>query len=235
MARDCAEQLDDPTKALNGLVYGMSVLAGHDRRGGLKEPQIRFLLQTIEGILRIYIQTPETSRLSYLWREFYMAKSLIYRREGEPWLSAWELEMASRHRSAEGGVHESFNDLGRGVRLLRFGSAAMAMRYFKAAEDSDLPQRQRLVARVGRIQGHRLRGELATAEALVAEALQYRELSEAERLDLEWHRLCIGIQDGGKLQPLIKAVSAKGSHRAAGYFLEAFLWGRIKGTGRTGK
>src|SRR5690606_32249592 len=76
----------------------------------------------------------------------------------------------------------------------------------------------------------RLNGKLDEAEQLCAQMQSECQLTSAQEQNRQWELICIDAMRTNHFGSMVTAVSNRGSHYLAAYFLEAYLWVHIQNT-----
>ena len=218
------EEDDTPVGRLRLYIYIMSALVQHQRQPGLTMTQIDLLVAMAHALLQTQGIRPSVSKLSFLYGELHQARSLIHRRDGEQWLSAWEQQLAEflSRNAPSGGA--GFGALALGNRSLRLGNAAVAFHEFLAAEAAGLEDAQRFHALIGRMRALRLGGYPEHAARFANEIASDAAAPEAMRLEAQWEKLCADVTLTADLAPMTAAVRRGGSHYTGSYIVECYLW-----------
>jgi hypothetical protein len=210
---------------LRRFVLCMSLLVHQVRFGGLKESQINSAVTTASSILRLNGVANPRSRLTALAAELHIILSQIRYLQGQTWLGAWQRELGERlenKKYSDQGV--GIHLFGKAIRYMRLGEARLALATFVEAE-KHLKDPQRLLnARIRRIRLLRLRQDYAECLDLIARTEREIPTDGAHAIELSWEKLCVEVQTTANAQPMVLAVSPRGAHRTASYFLEAFLY-----------
>jgi hypothetical protein len=175
-------------------------------------------------ILKVSKIDPNTSKLGFLYEELFLVRSQILRNQGQHWRSAWDLQLAQRWNTNKSEDMIARANLARGIRMLRLGFADLAKQEFLAAAHSLLPNRQRIRARIGLIQALRFSGAFEDCLQEIHSTQKISDIDQDQFMHLDWEKISLLAQREHDLNPMIKAVSARGTHHTSGYFLEAFLW-----------
>lgn len=217
----------NPISALKRFVYVMSALVHHQRHGGLAGAQLKNLIDLAETILRVEKIDPLKSKLAGLYSELHLALSQIFRKNGEHLSAAWEQQLSclyARHQPAD---WIEFQNLALAHRSLRLGDPQTALENFAHVEESELPAIQKENARLGRIKCLRLAGDLRGAHDLIEITKKDSAgMSQDSKIELEWEKICLGVQQGENLGSMMKAIRKGGAHYSAAYVLEGYLWAR---------
>ncbi|MBF0440285.1 MAG: hypothetical protein HQK54_00105 [Oligoflexales bacterium] len=208
---------------LKAYVLIISALVHHQRYRGLKASQVENLLQRAYAILKLQGIKPGVSTLSFLFGEIHHVRSLIYRKDGLVWKSAWEQQLASylSRPTVFGG--KAFQAVSYGGRLLRLGHSMAAYQAFRSVPEMEYDKGRRELSYIGRIQALRLSGDFKRAKSEIDSVLS-ENLSDPARLEIEWEQKCILACCQKDLSPLVMATLKKGSHYQSTYLVETFLW-----------
>jgi hypothetical protein len=219
--RELEDDVTGPGR-LQSLVFVMSALVQHQRRPSLSPAQVDALVQRAFAILQTQRIKPGVSALSFLYGELHQVRSLIYRRDGDSWRSAWEQQTAEAVRPS-GEPPQGFDALALGNRALRKGHAALAFMKFGEALTLPLNEENRQLAQIGRVRSLRLSGRLDEALAASKNALNLPEISARTRLELEWESLTAHAALTGDQLPILTATRRGGPHYLTTYLIDAFL------------
>ena len=215
-----------PDAQLSRLLYVIAALSHHARWGGLSDRDATELQNLAEALLKTHGVERSTSTLSVLWGELLVAKSQILRLKGRTFESMWEQHLSHQASRRNPVGTPAFHSLAAGLRALRLGMLSVATESLRRAETGDLPARNREQARLARVQATRLSGRLDEAKTLLDDLKRRPDLSGVAERDVIWEDFVQRAVQDQDLEPMMKAISARGTHRHATFLLEAFLWAR---------
>ncbi len=219
-----------PMGELRRYIFVVSALVHYRRYGGLTPLQINRLFKIGEQILvREGIQ-PQSSKLSFLYGDLYLALANIQSTKGNIWRSAWEQEMGLHlsKRKPTGGV--GFQSLLFGINTLRLGHCQLALGQFEAAEVAGLTQPCLFRTKIEKLKALRLSHQWDLHAKLCEETLKLPAMDPFHNKEITWERTCALAQRQRDLSPIVMAVLPGKTHHENGYILEAFLWTRIAPT-----
>lgn len=208
-------------------IYIVSALAHHlSEGGGLTLAQINRLANFAHIILRVQGIKPNVSHISFVYGELHLALSRIYRDEGEPILAAWEQDMATRLAHGGSSFSEGMTIVSQAIRVANLGYGLWALTLFEQAEGLGLNRRYLVLSQLGRLRLLRLLHRYDEADSLSNQMTNGSDLSDKEKSEIHWEKLCREAQKSGNIIPLLQAASKRGSHYEPIYTLEAQLWFR---------
>ena len=222
------ESLNNPgDDLLEHFVYLVSALTYQIRFRDLSKAQVRRIVDTGLGLLKLQGIKPGQSKLSFLYGEVHTALSQIARGEGRHLASAWHQQLA--HQSTRGPMSggASFQLFVAGNRALRLGHGDMALGLYQKASaagaEANLQQRIQLQ----RLKCLRLQGRFEEFDSL-HQQVEFQEQRYHE--EAGWEKLCRHLAMGGGWREFLQAVAKRGSHHQPIYILEAFLWVKSSST-----
>jgi hypothetical protein len=213
----------DKVGPLRSYIYIMSALVQHERHGGLTAAEISSMEKMGLALLKMQNIDFIRSKLSFLYGDLNMVMSQINRRQGEAWQSLWKQQQASFHSRHENPKKE-FYALTLANRALRLGFSGMAIEKYELAEKG-ANEETSVSAVLGKIKASRLSGSLEQALELVKHA-ETLALHKAAILELQWEKVCIGVQKSGDIQPMLTAVRRGKPLSLVPYLIEASMWSR---------
>ncbi len=221
------EDKEDAKSQLRLYIFIMSALVHHERFGGLSNQQIRNLSDIAFAILQTQGIEPAKSRLAFLYGELHLVLSQVSRKEGDHWAATWEQQLSFQLAGRAKKQEEAVNTLATAIRAMRLGFSNIAYnRYSKVEEDREKDHPQFARARLGRILCLRLANQLEEADALSQDTLKNCQLTDSQKLELEWEAVCrqaTSTLDFSNMFPLVKR---GGSHYLPVYVVEAYFWTR---------
>lgn len=216
---------DDPNASMTTFILVMYTLNQHLKFGGLRDPQIRDLLELGEAILTLAGIKPRSSSLASLYGELHLVSSQLHILRGEALPAAWEQQIAIHLSGREPPGGMDFQGLNSAIQALRLGLTGLAVdELWQIYEHSPEPTRRGKAA-IHLLRAFRLSGQLDHADEL-ATKLNLPELTEKARLELTWEAHCRQIKRGESIKPLLSLTRSRKPHHRPGYLLEAFFWSR---------
>ncbi len=218
-----AQSSDDLLKTLILCMHGLIL---HSRSLILRPAESQELESTALNILSIHGIDRMKSRVGFLYSELFLVMSQIARREGDHWRSAWLQGLANQTtgRNETNTELDGSLALAAGLRAERLGFGQTAQFELTRALQMELSRSNQFRARISLVQLARLSGEFDRCRELIAETLMLAELSDDERMALEWEALCADAVEHGSILKLLQATAPKGSHHVAGYAVQSYLW-----------
>lgn len=208
---------------LRRLIYGMSALIHHEKRGGLTDKQEDDICELVSTLLKVQDIDPERSVLSGLYNEYHLVLGQLQRKRGDHWAAAWEQFLGNRFAIHHDSNAEVYQTLATANRLLRLGHRADAEAMFQTIDGTG-DDNTRFRARMGLILCRRLTGALADAKQLVDAAIPANtDFAPAWVLDLQWERLVCGMAETQDTTELLAATQKGQPHFEATYIVEAIL------------
>jgi hypothetical protein len=211
---------------LKTFVLCMHGLILHSRSLILRPGECQELESTALNILSMHGIDGSKSRVGFLYSELFLVTSQIARREGDHWRSAWLQGLANetKGRSESNSELDGSLALAAGLRAERLGFGQTAHAELSRALQMDLSRPNQFRARISLVQIARLSRDYHRCRQLLAEAFSLPDLTEEERLALEWESLCSDAVERGSILKILQATAPKGSHHVAGYAVQAYLW-----------
>lgn len=192
----------------------------------LSESERKRLLELGSAILKLQGIDPE-SRLGFLLGDIRQAKALDATRRGQTWSAFFEqmLSWQAGRRSNHVRLHGTAT-MNTALRALRLGNTGLAIEGLTLAEEQGLDPASQLLARVARVQALRLRGDLASAQALIDDTRRVLSINHEAELELTWEEAIIKAiaQGGDAWRDLFNLCRRGRPHYEATYLLEAHLW-----------
>ena len=222
------EGCEAPQDRLRRLIYVISALVHHERRGGLSGPEVNSLLELGDALITMAKGSGTNNVADGLQGELHMISSQIQRKRGNHWRAAWLQNLAGRRIASKDGVTQSVHQLGQALRNARAGNVDLALGTLERCDLNalPLPSRQRLfIEMMACARMLRLRDKYEYAKARLADA-DDRLLRE-----IQWQDLCFDLQESGDFAGVVKAIKGRGSHAQNSYFLEGWL--RLHATSST--
>ncbi len=215
-----------PRVPLRHFLLIVFTLAHHLRTGLLSEKEVHSLGYMGDALLRIQGVEPGKSRVAFLFGDLHLMLSQIFWKSGRQWDAAWEQFLATTQggTSPQSGAGTPF--LAMANRAFRLGQTGTALDWLTEADSLGLDAGLSAQADLKRLMIHRLRRDFPAAEALSGELSARPGLSNDEKREIEWERLCRGAESGEDIGELLNSVRRGKSHHEAEYAMEAFLWSR---------
>ena len=192
----------------------------------LSDVERKRLLDLAGSILKIQGIDPE-SRLGFLLGDVRQAKALDATRRGQTWSAFFEqmLSWQAGRRSNHVRLH-GVATMNTALRALRLGNTGLAIEGLTLAEEQGLDPNSHILARVARIQALRLRGDLASAQALIDDTRKTTVLNHEAELEITWEEAIITAMTkcGDAWRDLFNMCRRGRPHYEATYLLEAHLW-----------
>jgi len=218
------DQLTDQT-TMQTYLYAMFALNFHLQSGGLKETQLKDLLNLSEAMLTIGGVKARTSTLAYLYGEIHLVSSQLHVLNGEALLASWEQQIALHLSGSQPPGGWDYQSLLAGMQSMRLGFAGLATEDFSKVWQNSTDQTLRSRAGIHLLRCLRFSGQVEEAEQLDAEIRQL-SLSEKGQLELDWEHACrrmLKLHDAEEIFHLIRRGK---NHYRPSYVLEAFFWAR---------
>jgi hypothetical protein len=214
---------DDSSRSqLRRYVLAVSSLVHHERYGGLTDSQIKGAAKIAFTILKVQGIKTKLSKIAYVYGELHLILSLVYRKAGLPFESAWEQLMAHHYSSRAPTGGPGFQSFSRAIRAMRMGHSEIALKNFVAANEH-LSGKAMEQARLGQAKALRFLGNLNECE-LVVQSLMAGDLTAGAKLECIWELACCKIHRDHDLTAMMKLIGKDASHFQATYLIESYLW-----------
>lgn len=204
--------------------FALAALNHHQTFGGLKDKQIRNLESITDAILKVSRIKPQTSELSFLYNDLYVARSEIHQSLGEAIESMVDSQIGT-HLSKKSLDRLPYQILSNGICHLRLGDIVTALESFEQvlAQEDKVHSNIREKAVIELLRSLRLSGNKQQAREVIDRFSTHPDHNLSFKLALEWERTLLDFLDHEKVLNVIKLVKRHKPHSTSSYILEVNL------------